>query len=696
MTPEEQAELLFGEGTVNVDAVKQRRESAVTSPQEGEPGPVRGFLGEAVKSLIPFGRYEEYMSVGEPNVVTRTASGIAKGATFNAPVLGSAIAGEISDRITGQDDQTFRERMGQAGGFAAEQSNLPGEIGGALLGAPRVAFTAADKAIRSVPKLGELLATRGGVNAMARMAQAGALGSTEAALYTLSEGKSLDEAQSAALFGAMFGAGGQLTAEGVAKVAKFIKPIFGLDAELRTSEDLVQLFKDAYGDDYTKKLFGQDMFDADAVAAAMQRSDETMTEVFPDALSKTVKSLSGTKNQKVAAATRALMVHMNNLKTNALPEFQDAVGNVLNSPQVRTQQQVINEGMALRETLQPLYTDALRNVARFPSGRVKGVQVRDVRQALDQAFRGASGGIPEAAKRRLMSILPPDMRGKKPREFTPKQLLELRQSLDSIIYKGEFPAAGEFDTGASIDRTILRNYLTPARNKVRELLYEVAPDLKQIDAQYSDEISLRHAYEAGVEAFKGKDGSALFETFLMKADRTPQELANFLEGVKLQLLQDLEGKTSANAVKNYLARSDTQGKLDLVRQVAGQDVVEQIKNQAARFAMINDITRGVDDRMPSVFNEQTPGLGGLGDIALMAGSVGNQLSAAIGAGAARRQLAQYGRQGTGPAAQAGVLGELLMQPADVAAQMVNENLQRSLPQTFRLLPGVGPISSEDQ
>jgi len=666
-----------------------------SSPQEGEGG-FRDKAAGVLESVLPFvGMPERLAENPAEGMMERGMIGAAKGFTFAQMGNIGALGEELAARVRGNDDQTYGERRDRYNTAINENSNLGGEIVGSIAGAPRLAYNAADKAIRQLPRVGEMLLARGAAGLGARATATGAMGAAETAVYSLSEGKTLDAAGSDAIYGAIFGAGGQLGAEGVGAVAKMLGRTFGTGADTRTSEGLVNLFRDSYGDQFVTKTFGRDTLDAPAIAAAMQRSDETLTEVFPDALVNTVNKLSGTQNTKVAAATRGMMNHFENLKNTALPDFQAAIGQALGSATVRTQQEVLNEGMALRETLQPLYTAALQNVARFPSGRVKGVKVRDVRKELTAAFRGASGGIPEAAQRRLLSLLPSDMRGKQPRQFTPKQLLELRQSLDGMIYKGEFPAAGQFDSTASIDRTVLRNYLTPARNRVKDMLYQVAPDLKDIDAKYSDEISLRHAYEAGISAFKAKDGSAALDTFVLKKGRTPGEVANFIEGVKIQLIQDLEGKASAASVKNYFTTAAAKGKLKLIEQVAGPNAAAELQNQAARYAMVNQITKGVNNNMPSIFSEADRGLGGLTDAALAAGAAGNVLSKSLGFGAARRGLAQFGNRGTGAAAEAGVMSDLLTAPADQAARMVNENLMQSIPQSFRLLPGVAPLAANE-
>ena len=94
MTPEEQADLLFGGGPVDVEAIKKRRLEAA-SPNQGEG--VRGVLGAAVSATAdPFNMRATYSAIPEGNeggilgTLARTIGGGIKGATFGSAGSGMA------------------------------------------------------------------------------------------------------------------------------------------------------------------------------------------------------------------------------------------------------------------------------------------------------------------------------------------------------------------------------------------------------------------------------------------------------------------------------------------------------------------------------------------------------------------------------------------------------------------------------
>jgi hypothetical protein len=710
MTREEMIALME-QGAAETGGVAVRPDNYEASPQEGEgradgAGPVRGFLGDVVEQLGPYGKLDDMISArqgreaGAQRTIENTMTGIDKGLSFGLAGTLNAATDTLADKVRGVDGPSFSERRAQSNQLVNENSNLGGEFFGALAGGPRAVLNAAEEGIKKLPVLGQLLQSRGAGGMLTRTGAAATVGSTEAALYTLAEGGTLDEAGTSALYGAAFGGILQPTAEGIGAFAKLIKPAFGLGADVKTGEDLVELFGAAYGEDFVTKLFGQNAFDADAIAARMQelgREDATLLEVFPDALAKTVRTMSGASHMKVARATRELMDYQQNLQNLALPEFQQSIGAALGSPDVRSLTQIENQGRQLRSELEPQYDAALANTRELPSGRVTGVPTSRIEGVMSRAFPNREYGAEEAVYNRLRSMIPSrtvDARGRRI-DFTPQQLLTLRKQLDGVIYNGRFGDVGTMDGGSSIDQEIVRNNLRPVRDAVRDMLYEIAPDVKVLDAQYGTEIGLRHAFEAGVGAAKSSSGSDLYDTFIMTSDRSPPEIAAFIEGVKSRILDDLEVKASPLQVRSYMQRAEMQGRLDLIRHVVGPDAVQELVAATERLSVMRQIGRGVDTEMPSVFSEQSTGLGNLGDWMLMGGAASNVLSTAIGAGAGRRQIAQLGQGGTGPAAQAGVLSNLMQMPATQAAGAVNDRLQADVPALLRGLAGfVPPVASE--
>jgi hypothetical protein len=686
--------------SAEVDAAAARVADREPSPQEGEDRGWRAELGEGIGRGMPFGgigeRLEENPARGMGD---RTTLGAAKGASFGLMGTIGAMGEEVGEFVGGTNDMSFADRLERNNNAINENSNLGGEMVGAIAGLPRMAVTAAEEGLKRLPMLGQLLMTRGLKGVGARTGAAGTVGATEAVVYGLAEGGTLDEAGADALYGALFGGVLQPTAEGVIGLSRLLGPVFGNASDLRSSEDLVQLMQTAYGDEFTERLFGNNLFDADAIAdrmAELGRDDATLTELFPDALIQQVRSLTSSKNQAVAAATRGLSNHVDNMERRAMPEMQERLATVLGGD-VRTLRQIENEGRVARQELQPEYDAALDNTARLPSGRVRSLTTSGVNARMLSGLPEDLYGTNRALERRMNSLMKPatNPRGM-PTQMTSRELLQLRQELDGVIYSGRFDAAGDMDSVLPVNKAAIRNIIQPMREKVNEMLHEFVPDIQRLDNLYGDEIVNRHAFEAGVEAMRVRDGTDLLDRFVMSAQRTPAQMANFAEGVKARMIEDMQGKT-ATQVQNYMARATGQGKMELISQILGPDVTMELLQQAQRLSVVRDIAKGVTTQAPSNFSDGGAGLGSLGDYLLMGGALGNQLSLALGAGAGRRQLAAIGAENaSGPAAMAGIQDSLLRLPAPQAAAAVNENLMSGVPALLRGLGGFAPVATESE
>lgn len=675
------------------------------SPNQGEGGTgaerFRRGLAKGVQSLVPFGnwreRTEEARSAGyEPSGITKGTTGAMQGVFMGAIPTMNAVGEEIGARIAGTDDKTFSERREEIGNLMDEESGLIGEIGGALIGGPRAAYKLAEEGAEQIPALARLLKSRGKAGLATRTGFTGTLGGAETFAYSWLSGADFGEAGYDAMVGGLGGVAAQPVSELITALAKKVGPAFGRGNERKAAEDIVQVIKNKAGDEFVETAFGQEQLNVEAIEAMMKNGDENLVTLFPEALVKTVRSMSTDPRQEVNAAANDLITYMVNLQKSALPQFRGAVGDALGSAEVRTAQDLINQGQATREALQPRYDSAFAAATKAGGGRAAGVKVRDLRQAIEKQFKGAKLPAQQKIKERLLAQLPDEYkmygRNKRLQELTPRQLLQLRQVMDDVIYNQQFPSAGDFDA-ASVDKTMLRNFVLPTRAVIKDRLYQVAPGIKQIDEEYSDEISLRHAYEAGVDAFKDNTGgnTAKYDSFMGKIDRTPKELSTFVEGVKAELIKNINRKSSPAAVENYV-KNNTE-KFDLVEMVAGKDVRAALEQQVERYALVNQATKGVDPNAPSIYTGRDATLPQLGDAALMAGSAAGVLSSAIGAGAGRRQLSGLGAQGVGASAQAGALSNALLPPADVGSRAINEELFRNLPTLFRGLPAFAPAGS---
>jgi hypothetical protein len=690
------------DGTLAEAVSTARKAQRNNPPSEGKSfgQQLRTETGKAVANLIPF--YPSYQAARmaedegvDTGVVGRAATGAAKGASFGLLGTLGAMGEGVENFIGGGDDErSFGERRADANETVNNQSNLGGEIIGSLIGGPRAAFNAAEEGVKNIPALAKLLKQKGLLGMGTRAGVSGGLVGAETFAYSLAEGNDLGEAGYHAMFGAGLGAIGQPTAEGVIGLFRALQPTVGAGTSRKVAQNIVDALEAKYGKEFVDTMMVENQLNVDAIAARMAAGtgNETLVEIFPQSLSATVNALSRDPRIGVTKAAKPLLTYFGNMQQAALPQFREVIGEAIGRAQVRNWDEIQRAAKQKRAELVPEYEAALKNVARTPSGKAVPVKVRDLRQAVNGAFRNAKFPAELAVRDALLRQLPPETRNRRANTVTPNQLLTFRKILDDVIYNQKFPSAGEFDA-SSIDKGMLRDYVVPARAKIKDILYANVPDLKKLDQAYSDEIALRHAYEAGADAFKGTGGGATakYETFMYSTDRSPAEVASFIEGVKSELMEGLMKRSSPTALQNFVKNNSA--KFDLVEQVVGRDARQALEQQIDRYALVNQITRGVDDNAPSIYTGKDASTPAVADLLLMGGALGNQLSTAIGAGAARRQLAGLGKRGVGAKAEAETLADVLTQPADTAARMVNEELTRNLPALLRGNPAFAPVAS---
>lgn len=686
----------------NLDAVDPNN-MKMTSPNQGEVGGVRGFLGEAAQSLVPFGDYRETTDMlreggQESNLASRTLTGFAQGLSFGAIPTLNAFGEEVKARIQGNDDMTFRERQQASRETLRENSNLGGEIAGALAGGPRVIAKGLETGVKKLPVLGELLLTRGVKGALARGATASVVAGAETAAYSMAEGKDLDDAAMDGLIGMGMGGAFQVGADmfGAGIKALNLPGRLGFGTDEEAARAIVNNLRTHYGDDFIRNMYGEEMLDVDSIVRSMNAADEALIDTFPTALAADVKQLQkGSNNQRIYEASKPILDHLRNRQLSARPDFQSAVSGVINSPDVRTLDGVIAMAKEVTGDLTSAYDDALKPSSLdprfvFPSGKAKPVKVSDIHAVIDRAFR-SGGKVPEVAAVRdhLKALI-----GPADGTLTPRQLLTVRKSLDNYLFSGKLPQIGDFPDRPSISKEIMTQFAMPARMGVKQQLYKVAPKLGELDAKFADEVQLKQAFEAGLDLFSGKganpDSYALFRS---ATDRTPMQVASFVEGVKRAMVDELDGKT-ARQVQNYLERNAE--KFRFAEEVLGRDAVSQIKQNAEIYASREAVGRLLKSEGPPALEIDQSILPSITDAGILGSGFTKYGSTPAAQGAFRRLVQSFGLEGPGGnVGRAAAFSNLAAAPTEQAANQVNEELMRNLPSLMRGLPGFAPIASNE-
>jgi hypothetical protein len=689
----------------------QRRAAERTgefSPQVGEgKGTLREGLAKGAQMAVPFGnwreRTEQARAAGSPiNEFQKGATGAFQGIMMGAIPTLNAAGEEIGARIAGTDDKTFNQRRQEIGELMNEEAGLIGEVGGALTGGPRVLARGLQEGIEATPALARYMLGKGTTSLAARTGFTGAIGAGETFAYSTLSGADLGEAGYDAMLGALGGGAAQPMSELIGGIVNVFKPLVGKGTQKEVAENIVEVIKQKMGEEFVETAFGREQLNVDAIARMMRNTgaeDASLATLAPNAFPKTIRALSTDQNLEVSSVVNKLVASMVNARKASLPQFRGAVAETLMSANVRSSQALINQGQATRQALQPRYDEAFAAATRAGGGKAKGVKVRDLRQAISKQFPNAHKLTSERDIRdRLLAELPDDYtnygRNKRLTELTPRQLLLLRQSFDDAIYSQKFAGTGAL-TDASIKRSMLPK-VSAARAVLKDRLYQVAPGIKQVDEEFSDEVLLRHAYEAGADAFKDNKGgnTAKYEAFMLATDRSPAQLSSFLEGVKSELVRNINKKSSPTALENYVGNNPE--KFDLVEAVAGKETRQALEQQIERYITVQSATKGVDDAAPNIYNKRKDLMGMIADLGLGAGALipNGPVSSSLGLGALRRQAATgLNAGGVGDVATAKSLAAALEPNALVGARAVNEELMKNLPTLFRGLPAFAPAGS---
>lgn len=711
LTPEQQQMLVAKLSDMsNDDAAAVAKQSALSSPKQGESAMTKFRRGMATgtEMLIPFSgtakMAKQRAESGEDiNFADRQVIGLGKGITFGLLGTIGAASEELGARIAGTDDKTFKERRTEFNEAINPNAGLLGELVGSMVGGPKLLFEGAEAGVKyGVPKLATMIATRGPKGVAARASVSALLGGSETFAYSLAAGKDVQGAAQDAKLGAFGGAGMSMAGDALKGGVRLLRKYnFMKDRpDVEVTQALLDRMKAEYGDDFVKNVMGTQQLDVDALARYASDEDTLVTK-FPRAVLAEVDHAMKTSqkhgNAGMFDALRPLNNYLLNQQKAALPQFKDAVNSAIDANMVRTQDDLILQMRELRAGLQPQYDAALRNATRTGAK----IKVADVHKIIDNKFRSLAK-VPAYRRIRdhLKASVGPEKvstkRGTRNNYLTPTQFLELRKALDDDIFNGRLsPVGKEFTETASLQKSVLRNAVMPARNSIRQLLYEVAPELAELDTQFADNINMNKAFEAGVDIFKGKGATSkamdVFET--ASTSRTPAETAAFIEGIKRQLLDDMAGKTSPKQVENYLAKNAD--KFELVANVVGQDAAQKIQRSLGKYAQMAEIGSMAKNAAGPQLSYDGPNIGGLVDVATMLGSATGALSKALGAGAGRRQAAALGKElQSGNVGLAQMLSDVSTMPLDDAARMLNRVQQQQIPQLMRGIPGIAPVAED--
>ena len=235
-----------------------------------------------------------------------------------------------------------------------------------------------------------------------------------------------------------------------------------------------------------------------------------------------------------------------------------------------------------------------------------------------------------------------------------------------------------FDALSSIDKGLVRNSLAPFREAYNEMLYDIAPKLRELDAAYSNSRAVENAYDAGSAITQGKNSQGFaYEVFMSNsAGRTPNEQAAFAEGLRNELFNQLDNASPQQAADLLSKRGLRQN----VTSVLGEQGLADLEAAAGRQLQTRALTDALAGRTPAS-DTGNKFLRSILDAAIVTGAATKAIGTGIGVSAGRRGLANAAPS-TGisqNAAQATSLAEMGISQAELGSKLVNEALRSSRP-----------------
>tara|TARA_R110000850_G_scaffold267067_2_gene397910 strand:- start:16644 stop:18767 length:2124 start_codon:yes stop_codon:yes gene_type:complete len=689
-------------------AVENDRTTATASPTQGEPASGwRNSLGNIVEGTIsPLGPLLDKADRGETSIdgFANLLIGATKGGQFGGTGLINAIGETANNFISGvETDQTFRERW-QAD---ADQVNRHGSVAGEVIGSVASAFggpvraaadagkrLAANVVAKPLPALAGTLASRSVAGTLGRASAEAAAAAGGGFAYSMLEGNEPSAASTDAMLAFGFGGAGKLTAEIVGTLFRTIGVVPA--GEAAASDVISKLRRTDHGAGFLTDESGQFILDERKIADAMIAGDETLLDIFPDNLLSEFTRVVNSGEDSVQIALRPFRSYLDSAAKAGTTEFKEVVDGVLSADQLRNPNQFTVASRESRRALQPQYDEALafENInkdmitAYGTAQRVDGTNL--VRMA--QEYLGPSTNASSDAREVLKRLTARFER----KQFTPAELLTLRNDIDTLVYRGSMNSFEGFEALSAVDKGLVRNALIPFRQSYNEMLYDIAPNLRGLDSAHASTHAMENAYEAGSQLFVGKNtqGNA-WEAFMDGSQvRTVEEQAAFTEGLKNQLFFRLENATPAKAAKMLANRGLRQN----ITAVVGEDGLQQLEVAAALQLHRNDLGKALGGRTPASSGTPTErAFRTILDAAVVGSTAVGLTGTGIGMSAGRRGLTGMSPS-TGisqSAEQASSLAAMGSSPADVGSDLVNTALRSARPVSIDdlALGALRPLSS---
>lgn len=664
---------------------------AATSPTQGEDtGGWRDTAGNIAENIIsPLGPLLDKVEAGEMELgpITNFLIGGTKGAQFGGTGLMNALGETANNAISGRStDQTFRERWQADADQVDENGSFAGEIAGGVataVGGPIRAAAEGGKrlAARALPSIAERLATRSVGGTLGRASAEAAAAAGGGFTYSMLEGNEPSAAAKDAMFAAGFGGAGKLTAETVGAILRATGVVSSGEAAATNLINKMQ--RTDRGAGMLTNEAGQYILDEKKIFDAMMSQDDTLLGMFPDEMLKEFTRVVNSGDDNVQIALRPFRAHLDSLVKAAEPDFIQATEAALGNAPRRTPLEFDMVVAADRKALQPLYDEAFtyENINRLnvadlanPEGVITKVDGHNIAE-MARDFLGPNLNASSDA-REIMARLSARLDR---RTFSPEELLTLRNDIDGLVFRGSMNSFEGFDALSSIDKGLVRNSLAPFREAYNEMLYGIAPKLRELDAAYSNSRAVENAYEAGSAITQGKNSQGFaYEVFMSNsASRTPNEQAAFAEGLRNELFNQLDNASPKQAADLLANRGLRQN----VTSVLGEEGLAQLETAAGRQLQTQALTDALAGNTPASGDGSSKFLQTILDAAIVTGAATNALGTGIGVSAGRRGLANA-TPSTGisqNAAQATSLAEMGMSQSELGSQLVNDALRSSRP-----------------
>jgi len=699
MTPAEKAKALADafaahEGSVE-DFVKV---DGKASPNEGNPDPESSWatqlVGQMGSSLMrtvggsSFALAAEQAEGKDIGTVGRTAMGVGKGLTMGGAGVIAGVAETFEDAAQGQKT-SFGQNIADNREVYDEQSNLGGELIGGLLPGAVAAKAAMTGAKAAAPTMFEYLNKM----LLGRVAIGATAAGAESAFYAAAEGKDWDEVKDAAKWGAILGGGFVALSDTGIKLAQGL----GSNVKRNAAKELVEALKLANGE--ADGLIRQG---PDGVAllnegpirgrAARFGPDATLYDAVPTHLHAQVDSLLSTDKRSFSNVL-PLYRFVQNRAMSANKTFSEGIDAAIQSDAVRSTMEVISNGAAARQALQPQYDDVLQQALN------DGVSYKasTLHKMVDDIFHGTD--LPQntqLVKHLKAMIGPTSVPGKGAnankrfaRSLSPRDAMELKWQLDKAVYGKGLPRVDKFEQINSVDKSIVTQRLQPLRQLLAGSIDTTIPDIVPLNAKYADEILVGNAYDTGRKLFSNKRVTGDdFDIFMMDPNKNPTQVSAFVEGVKAEIGDMLSNKDTAASIKRYLAPDSPQ--MEKLRAVLTPKQVDEIAASVERYSASASTAKLAAKTPPASFDHNANILQRGVDLMTGGGALAGVTSKAAGLGAGRRMLNAVTPPGIG--ALAAAQSEMLIKPALQGAKAVNNSILDSLPDILKNL-NLGAVSA---